>query len=157
MVGLLLVLLAPHVLVLEGHVVVFLPEEGEIVGQGQAPLRVVLLAGRRLTVELAGVGWVRRASQAVPTLPACLASVLRDDSSQRVLWERTLKPVEGFEPLVGRKGGVNAPGGAKDLQLDAFWARIWGVAARFWKCLAPMFFKLFKLLDFIFSTTLALC
>ena len=43
------------------------------------------------------------------------------------------------------------------LSLGAFWARFWGVGARFWRFFGTIFFILFKFLDFIFSTTLALC
>ena len=41
--------------------------------------------------------------------------------------------------------------------LGAFWARFWGVGARFSRFLAPIFFTFFIFLDCIFSTTLALC
>ena len=41
--------------------------------------------------------------------------------------------------------------------LGAFWARFWGVGARCSRFLAPIFFTFFIFLDFIFSTTLALC
>ena len=34
--------------------------------------------------------------------------------------------------------------------LGAFWARIWGVWARFWRFLIPIFFTLLKFVDFMF-------